>query len=63
MNLTKDIFGNVRGDLLQIRFCGCLSVGGVEVDLTKSCDVMGFVMRQWLEGWLKKRGVECLARS
>ena len=46
MNLTKDIFGNVRGDLSQIRFCGRLSVGGVEVDLAKSCDVMGFVMKQ-----------------
>jgi hypothetical protein len=58
MNLTKDVFENVRGDLPQIRFCGCLSVGGVDADLTKSCDVMGFVMKQWLEGWLKKRGVE-----
>ena len=62
MNSSKEILENVRGNLSQLRFCGRLSFGGVEVDLAKSCDVMGFVLKQWLEGWLKKRGVECLAR-
>ncbi len=55
---TKDVLREVCDDVSQIRFCGRLSVGGVAVDLTKSCDVMGFVLKEWLEGWLKKRGVE-----
>ena len=58
MNVATKLVEEARGCLSQIRFCGRLSFGGVEVDLAKSCDVMGFVLKQWLEGWLKKRGVE-----
>lgn len=41
----------------NLRFCGLCKVGNFTVNLS-SANVVGNIIQEWLEGWLKKNEVE-----
>ena len=47
-----------KSDVLQLKFQGVIKVGGFEVNIGNNCDVVGNIMQEWLEGWLKKNDIE-----
>lgn len=58
MNVDEIIKKLEECDLYQLSFPGIIKVGNISVNLTKSNDVVGNIMQEWLEGWLKKNDIE-----
>ncbi len=46
-----------KKDLSQIKFNGFITIGDTNIDITKWHDVVGNIIQEWLEGWLKKNGI------
>ncbi len=45
-------------DAWRICFQGIISTNGIDINLAKARDVVGNIMQEWLEGWLKKNGID-----
>ena len=60
MRLTVDeLFEKlIIDDAWRICFQGIISANGIDINLAKARDVVGNIMQEWLEGWLKKNDIE-----
>lgn len=47
-----------KSDVLQLKFQGIIKVGDIDVNIGKASDVVGNIMQEWLEGWLRHNNVE-----
>lgn len=60
MRLTVDeLFEKlIIDDAWRICFQGIIFANGIDINLAKARDVVGNIMQEWLEGWLKKNDIE-----
>ncbi len=55
---TKDFFYKLsQYGLSQISFHGIINVGGQNIDITKFHDLVGNIIKEWIEGWLGKNNI------
>lgn len=46
-----------ESELMNLRFSGLHKVGDFDINLDRA-NVIGNIMQEWLEGWLKKNDIE-----
>ena len=56
----KEIFENLKSEAIGLHFKAIMDIQGIDISLEKA-NVVGNIMQEWLEGWLKKNGIEYLA--
>lgn len=56
----KEIFEDLKSEAIGLHFKAIMDIQGIDISLEKA-NVVGNIMQEWLEGWLKKNGIEYLA--